>query len=644
MMRLDASLWGAAAVWACVFAVNGSADAATMAVPAGGDLQAALNAAAPGDVITLAPGATYVGNFRLPVKPASGLYITVRSAAPDSALPAAGVRITPAYAAVLPKIRSDNTEPALQTVAGAHHWKLMFLEFPPTKDGYYDILTLGTGDSTQTQTSQVPYSIVVDRVYVHGDPLVGQKRGIALNSSDTTIVNSYISDIKAVGQDSQAISGYNGPGNYVIENNYLEAAAENVLFGGSDPYISNLVTSNITFRRNYLTKPLAWRNPLIAAPTGVTAVAASTGGALASGAYFYRVVARRPAGQGNLAKSDASTEVTATVPSGATGSVTITWTAVAGATEYRVYGRSAGAENQFWTTTGIAFTDTGTVGTSGTVGTATKWSVKNLFELKNAQDVLVEGNVMENCWVADQNGYAIVLTPRNQSGGAPWAVVQRVTVRNNLVRHAAGGVNILGTDDEHPSQLTNNITIRDNVFDDLGLAWGSGSRTFQAGAGGDAITFDHNTVDSTDTIVLSLYGGTPTAPVVLTRFTYTNNMSEHATYGIFASGMAPDLPSITAYLPGGVVTRNVLAGGTASKLPAGNYTPSVAAWQADFVDFNGADYRLRSTSVFRNAGTDGADLGANIATVTAYAANVLSGDTGTAMTNPTAPTGVQVRR
>src|SRR5260370_23398505 len=35
-------------------------------VPAAGDLQAAINAARPGDTIELAPGPTYVGNFTLP--------------------------------------------------------------------------------------------------------------------------------------------------------------------------------------------------------------------------------------------------------------------------------------------------------------------------------------------------------------------------------------------------------------------------------------------------------------------------------------------------------------------------------------------------------------------------------------------------
>ena len=57
-------------------------------------------------------------------------------------------------------------------------WKLMFLEFQANSGGYGDIIALGTNDSTQTMLSQVPYAFIIDRVYVHGDPVMGQKRGI----------------------------------------------------------------------------------------------------------------------------------------------------------------------------------------------------------------------------------------------------------------------------------------------------------------------------------------------------------------------------------------------------------------------------------------------------------------------------------
>ena len=76
------------AVFVSVMSVAPCAGAATLAVAAGGDLQAALNAAQPGDIITLEPGATYVGNFVLPNKGAVSDYITIRSAARDASLPA----------------------------------------------------------------------------------------------------------------------------------------------------------------------------------------------------------------------------------------------------------------------------------------------------------------------------------------------------------------------------------------------------------------------------------------------------------------------------------------------------------------------------------------------------------------------------
>ena len=431
------------------------AHSATIVVPAGGDLQAALNAAQSGDVIALEAGATYVGNFVLPDKGDITLPIVIRSSASDASLPAPGIRMTPAYAALLPKIKSPNGFAALSTAPAANHWTLQFLEFQANANGTGDIIDLGAGDSTQTDLSQVPYQLLVDRVYVHGDPIMGQKRGIGLNSRDTAIVNSYIVDCKSVTQDSQAISGFNGPGNYLIENNYLEAAAEDFLLGGADPPIPNLVTSNVTFGRNHLSKPLAWRDPIVADVTNVAATAAAGAGSLAAGTYSYKVVARMPAGL-TTAVSAPSAEASATLD--AAGGISISWTPVAGAIDYRVYGRLAGSENMFWTATDPVFTDTGAAGTNGTPPRATKWSVKNLFELKNAQDVLVEGNVMENLWVADQSGYPILFTPRNQNGKAPWAVVQRVTFQHNLVRHAAGGINILGSDNINPSLLTNHIT------------------------------------------------------------------------------------------------------------------------------------------------------------------------------------------
>jgi len=325
--------------------------------------------------------------------------------------------------------------------------------------------------------------------------------------------------------------------------------------------------------------------------------------------------------------SAATTEVSATIAAATTGGVTISWTPVVGAEDYVVYGRVAGAQDMYWKTTNPYLTDTGVAGTAGTPTKASKWSVKNTFELKNAQDVLIEGNVFNNVWVADHTGYPIVFTPRNQGGRAPWSVVQRITFQYNLVRHAAGGVNILGTDDVSPSQRTNNIVVRHNVFDDLTAAtWGSGARPFMIGDGPDVVTIDHNTIISTDTALIWLYGGSAAAPIQTTHGSFTNNAAAHNTYGIVGSSAATGLVALNTYMPSAVVSANVFAGGPASKYPAMNYFPAVAVWRAGFVDFAAGDYRLSAASPYRNAATDGTDIGADTATINANAANALSGD------------------
>src|SRR5204863_9988771 len=116
-----------------------------------------------------------------------------------------------------------------------------------------------------------------------------------------------------------------------------------------------------------------------------------------------------------------------------------------------------------------------------------------------------------------------------------------------------------------------------------------------------------------------------------------NNMSVHNTYGINGSNFSSGTSSINAYMPTAVVGANVLAGGTASRYPTGNYFPAVASWQGNFVNYAGGDYHLAATSAYKNAGTDGTDLGADIDGVTAQAANALSGD------NRQAATALQVR-
>src|SRR5215203_4267995 len=84
--------------------------ASSIVVTAGGSLQAALNQAQPGQVIEVQAGATFDGNFILPVKTGTG-YITVRTSTPDAQLPAS-TRVGLAQEPLLPTLRSINAGPA----------------------------------------------------------------------------------------------------------------------------------------------------------------------------------------------------------------------------------------------------------------------------------------------------------------------------------------------------------------------------------------------------------------------------------------------------------------------------------------------------------------------------------------------------
>src|SRR6185436_7658841 len=104
--------------------------------------------------------------------------------------------MTPAYTAQLPKIRAT-TSAAFRTAAGASYWKLQFLEIlPSSSTGAADLVQFGSGGSSRNTLTNVPHHLVVDRVYLHGDPAYGQRRGVALNSGEAQIVNSHFADFK----------------------------------------------------------------------------------------------------------------------------------------------------------------------------------------------------------------------------------------------------------------------------------------------------------------------------------------------------------------------------------------------------------------------------------------------------------------
>ena len=607
-----------------------SVNAETRTVRRGDNLQTALNSAVPGDVLVLEAGAEFVGNFVLPLKSGNDPIVVRSSFHAD--LPVAGQRIQPQQASLLARLRSPNASPALRTAAGAHHWQLQYLEFGANQNGYGDLIQIGDGSSAQNTIDKVPHDFVLSHLYIHGDPLLGQKRCVSLNAASVTIRDSHISDCKGVGMDTQAICGWNGPGPYVIENNYLEGAGESVMFGGADPAIPNLVPDGITFRHNLVSRPMSWRDPIISTPQNPSGTSTS-GGALAAGSYAYRIVARRAVGQGTIGRSTASVEVTVPV-SAPSNAVRLTWQPVAGATEYRVYGRSAGAQNAFWTVSGTEFTDTGSAGTAGAVPTSagTVWTVKNLFELKNARSVVVENNIFENHWKEAQPGYSIVLTPRNSNGGCAWCVVEHVRFEYNLVRNVAAGINLLGYDNGNPSRQAADIVFRQNLFTGLSTALGGNGWFLLMGDGPRDVILEHNTIDSNGSTVLNVYGGTSTDPREVYGFQMIANAARHGTYGINGAFFGYGNAILTGFFPDAVFTANYLAGGSPSKYPAGNLF--AGAFPDQFVS-PPSDYTVRAGSPLKGAAPGGRDVGVDYPALAARIANVTKGITGPP--KPTAP-------
>ncbi len=333
------------------------------------NLQEALDSAKCGDTLKLEAGATFQGNFRVPNKPCDDSHwIIIRTNASDDSLPPEGTRMTPCYAGVAslpgrPEYQCDKPRSALAKIAfdgkgdsgpfillgGANHYRFVGLEITRgKKEGPMRNLVMPANDKDQNEPV---HHIVFDRLWVHGTANEETKAGIHLSGANyVAIVNSYLNDFHCISRkgsctDAQAINGGGGDiagGPYKIENNFLEASGENILFGGAP---ASTTPADIEIRRNHMFKPLMWKpgeSNFVGGPTGEPFIA------------------------------------------------------------------------------------------------------KNNFELKNAQRVLLEGNIFENSWGGfSQTGFSILLTPKNQAPGVcPICKVTDVTIRYNRVIRVAGVLQI----------------------------------------------------------------------------------------------------------------------------------------------------------------------------------------------------------
>jgi hypothetical protein len=338
-------------------------------VKRGDDLQGALDKAQCGDTLQLEAGATFHGPVVFPHKECDDFHwIVVRTSAPDESLPPEGTRITPCYAGVpslpgRPDFRCTSVRNVMAKIefeakagsgplhfeAGANHYRIIGLEITRGSPGAtISALAFAKDDDRADH-------LIFDRVWMHGTAQDETTRGIALRGMTyVAVVDSYLNDFHctaAVGActDSQTVSngGHDSPGGpYKIVNNFLEAAGENILFGGAP---ATQIPADIEIRHNHLFKPMIWKR-----------------------------------------------------------------------------------------------------GEPGFVGgpDGHPFIVKNNFELKSGQRVLLEGNVLENSWGGfTQAGFSILLTPKNQTGRGhtnvcPLCRVSDVTIRYNRITNVGAVLQI----------------------------------------------------------------------------------------------------------------------------------------------------------------------------------------------------------
>ena len=548
--------------------VDTPAPGSIIAVNAGGDLQSALDNARCGDVIELQAGATFTGPFLVPAKNCdSKHWIIIRTSSPDSALPAEGQRATPCYAGVAslegrPQYSCTNPQHAMAKVQmqtrgdgplklapGANYYRFIGLEVtrPAGTPGPARLMFVkGTADH-----------LVVDRSWLHGAPQDETHAGVNLNGmTNVAIVDSYFSDFHCISKtgacvDSHAVAGgtsntQDGP--FKIEDNFLEAAGEAVMFGGG---AATLTPTDIEILNNHFWKPWQWMkgNPnFIGGPDG----------------------------------------------------------------------------NPF--------------------------VVKNHLELKNAVRVLVQANLMENTWGGfSQTGGAILLTPKNQhtKSGAnvcPLCQVTDVTICYVHVSHGGAGIQmatVLSGDakDGAPALAGTRWSIHDVVLDDLSTKYVGGGTVFEIMNGWpknplNTVTINHITGFPDPTSHMMIIGNlAKNAPMY--GLVFTNNLMITGRYPVWNTGgqtscAFKDVPitSIAKCFATFTFGNNGLIAPPPEFPPATWPSKNIFPQTIDDVGFveynngNGGNYALQTNSPYKNKGTDGKDLGADIVGLNAALANV----------------------
>jgi FG-GAP-like repeat len=253
----------------------------TYNVASSADLTAKLAIVQPGDEIVLDSTVTYTGQFTLGPRTGTGWIIIRSNQTTNASFPLPGKRVEKAHFGLLAKIVAPtNGQAAIATADGAdHRYWLIGLDVAAGSASAYDgLVQLGS----RTSITNKAKNIVLDRMYVHGNPNnsnVSVGHAVKLDGAYLAIINSRVADIHypipPICQDpsvheAHGINSVNGSGPYKIDNCYVSASTQGFMFGGADAAADNMVPGDITVTNNHFYKPYttAWRNSYLA-KTGI---------------------------------------------------------------------------------------------------------------------------------------------------------------------------------------------------------------------------------------------------------------------------------------------------------------------------------------------------------------------------------------
>jgi hypothetical protein len=450
-----------------------------------------------------------------------------------------------------------------------------------------DIADAGSGTHTLveegvTRPEHQARDIIIDRCYFTGTPFDIIRRSIGMHGIDVTLRNSFIERAKDINTDAQAIVSYNGTGPYTIENNFLEGATENVMFGGA---IGGVIA-----------------NPPLD-PNGVTP---------ADILVRFNYLAKNPA-RYKLERWQASMYVEAGKPIQGT----------TGATSYiALNSGTTGATEPLWPTVLNREVADGEVNWRAwaPAGSAYRWVVKNNFELKAAERAVIQHNVFEHMW-KDGQETALNFKTENQArpGGEYAARTENILFRDNIIRSAPaawkGSQGVRGK--------AANWQIVNNLFTNIDGT----ERTLQiAGMPFAGLVIDHNTIvsrNATAALILDCATGTLNEPVA-----FRNNILHRGRDGVKGCGAAEGNSSFQVYFclgqycPSDRVGANIIVGANRVQYATGTYNtcPTDAACAADYsaIRFSNPseeDYSLAPDSVYKGRATDGTDIGVDMSTL-----------------------------